>query len=169
MDGTEVLLASKVMKQNNFPRRFLTDAEDPGQQRQLIDKIEALTAELRTLSGFNSRRLPTKEAFVATASQIYAARREVDKVFGMEGFATSPAWDILLDLYVAADSNREISITSACIGAACPPTTGLRWIQVLESMHLLTREQDSEDRRRVIVEITEGAKVKVARALSAFM
>jgi len=162
-------LASKVMKQSNFPRRFLTDAKDPAQQRLLVDKIEALTTELRILSGNSSGRMPTKEAFVAAASQIYAARREVDKVFGMEGFATSPAWDILLDLYVAADTEREISITSACIGAACPPTTGLRWIQVLDSMHLLTREQDRDDRRRVIVKITEGGKVKVARALSAFM
>lgn len=169
MDSTEVHLASKVMKQSNFHQRFLTDSDDPANHRLLADKIEALTAELRAFSGRHSKGLPTKAAFVAAASQIYAARREVDRVFGMQGFATSPAWDILLDLYVAADTDREISITSACIGAACPPTTGLRWIQVLESMHLLTREQDREDRRRVIVEITEGGKVKVARALSAFL
>ena len=41
-----------------------------------------------------------------------------DELFG------EPAWDILLDLYIANVENKPVSVSSACIGSAAPPTTG---------------------------------------------
>jgi hypothetical protein len=109
--------------------------------------------------------VPTEGTLFALARKIYSARRKVDEIFGVPGFSVSPAWDILLDLYRAKNMGKEISVTSACIGAACPPTTALRWLQALESLQLVKRQQDHEDKRRSMVELTEGGKVKVVNAL----
>jgi hypothetical protein len=84
----------------------------------------------------------------------------------MTGFAVSPAWDMMLDLYQAKVKGRPISVTSACIGGACPATTGLRWLQVLESHHLVVRKPDAADKRRFVVELTEGGRARMERALS---
>jgi DNA-binding MarR family transcriptional regulator len=128
--------------------------------------MEALAIELRSLYDNEMQAIPTEGTLLALAGKIYSARRKVDELFNMAGFSVSPAWDILLDLYQAKIKGKQISVTSACIGAACPPTTGLRWLQALESMNLVERKQDHQDRRRIVVELTDGGKVKVVMALA---
>ena len=135
----------------------------------IADRMEALAIELRTLSDETVQSIPSQEAFLGLAGKIYQARRRVDKIFGLHGFAVSPAWDMMLDLYQAKMKGRAISVTSACIGAACPPTTGLRWLQVLENEGLVRRKPDPEDKRRVVVEVTDAGRDAVERALTAHL
>lgn len=137
--------------------------------QSIADRIEALAIELRTMSNSEMETIPTQVTLLALAAKIYSARRKVDEVFGMAGFAVSPAWDMMLDLYRAKANNRDISVTSACIGGACAATTGLRWLQVLENMQLIVRKPDQDDRRRQVIEITDGGKVKIEMALSAHL
>lgn len=140
------------------------------ENRQAIaDRMEALAIELRSISDDEMDTVPTESTLAALASKVYSARREVDKIFGMDGFSVSPAWDIILDLYKAYALGREISVSSACIGAACPATTGLRWIQALEGMNLIERKADLEDRRRFVVNLTEVGKIKAIEALSSHL
>ncbi len=81
------------------------------------------------------------------------------------GLFADPAWDLLLDLYVAGVERRRISISSACIAAAVPSTTALRWIAVLESKGLILRIADSKDRRRAY--LTLGAQA--SRSIEAWL
>ncbi len=66
-----------------------------------------------------------------------------------------PAWDILLDLFVAKVAGNRISVSSACIASQVPSTTALRWLGVLENKNLISRQDDSSDKRRCWVELTE--------------
>jgi len=127
--------------------------------------MEAIAIELRTIADSETQTVPSQCTFLNLAAKVYQARRKVDQVFGMPGFAVSPGWDMMLDLYQAKFINRQISVTSACIGGACPATTGLRWLQVLESRHLVVRQQDRNDKRRQVVEITDGGRILVEKAL----
>jgi hypothetical protein len=88
------------------------------------------------------------------ARQAYADRRRRPKIFANEGLFGEPAWDILLDLFIAAKERRRVSVTSACIGSAVPSTTALRWITLLEREGLLLREADTSDARRIYVKLT---------------
>ena len=135
-------------------------------RQALADRMEALAIELRTMADSESQAVPTQGTLLSLAGKIYRARRRVDEIFGMQGFAVSPAWDMMLDLYQAKIRDRQISVTSACIGGACPATTGLRWLQVLENRCLVLRRPDREDRRRIVVELTDGGQVLVEKALS---
>jgi hypothetical protein len=92
--------------------------------------------------------------WVELARQTYEDRRRRNKIFKSEELFGEPAWDILLDLFVAAKERRRVSVTSACIGSAVPSTTALRWISILERQGLLTREADPGDARRVYVRLS---------------
>ena len=92
--------------------------------------------------------------WVELARQTYDDRRRRNKIFHSEELFGEPAWDILLDLFIAAKERRRVSVTSACIGSAVPSTTALRWISILERQGLLTREADPGDARRVYVRLS---------------
>lgn len=134
-------------------------------RQQIADRMEALAIELRSLSDNELASVPSEQSLVSLAGKIYSARRDVDAIFDMPGFAVSPGWDMMLDLYQAKTMGKKISVTSACIGGACPPTTGLRWLQALENMHLIVRGPDPEDKRRIMVELSDAGRVKVEKAL----
>ena len=89
------------------------------------------------------------------AREIYATRRSRTAIFDNHELFGEPAWDILLDLYVAHVESKPVSVSSACIGSAAPPTTGLRWLGVLAEQDLILREHDPEDQRRVLVRLTD--------------
>lgn len=94
-------------------------------------------------------------AHAALAREAYARRRERAVIFGNAELFGEPAWDILLDLYVAHAEGKTVSVSSACIGSAAPPTTGLRWLGVLSDQGLIVREHDPEDQRRVLVRLSD--------------
>jgi hypothetical protein len=139
------------------------------QASALADHMEALAIELRSMSDDSKSVIPTNGTLSFLAKRTYDARRAIDKIFGLSGFAVSPAWDMMLDLFQARSRQEKVSVSSACIGAACPPTTALRWLVLLEDMQLIVRVPDENDRRRVIVELTECAVVKISKALESYL
>lgn len=52
---------------------------------------------------------------------------------------------------------RRVSKSSACIAAAVPGTTALRWIETLRERGLIVRASDPTDHRRVFVELAPEA------------
>jgi DNA-binding MarR family transcriptional regulator len=99
------------------------------------------------------------------ARRTYSDRRRRSKYFDSALFG-EPAWDILLDLFIAEKEGRRVSVTSACIGAAVPPTTALRWILVLENEELIWREDDPKDARRAFLYLTPKAYTQMVEYLS---
>lgn len=94
--------------------------------------------------------------------QIIRQRRLRDRYFESELFA-DPAWDILLDLTAARAEHRRVSVTSLYIAAAVPATTALRWITQMTEMGLLVREQDSDDKRRAFIALSDSVADAMAR------
>jgi hypothetical protein len=95
--------------------------------------------------------------YAELAKNAYAMRRTRDAIFGASELFGEPAWDILLDLFIAHTENKPVSVSSACIGSAAPPTTGLRWLGVLTENEMIVREHDPEDQRRVLVRLSDKA------------
>ena len=65
----------------------------------------------------------------------------------------SAPWLILLDLFIAQDTRRQISVSEVGLMAHLPGTTSLRWVEILESQGLLRREKDLRDRRRQFISL----------------
>lgn len=104
---------------------------------------------------------------LALARKAYALRRKRAALFGNPDLFGEPAWDILLDLFIAHGEGKSVSVSSACIGSASPPTTGLRWLGVLADEGLVVRENDPEDNRRVMVRLTRAGLAAMERFFEA--
>ncbi|MCK0100592.1 winged helix DNA-binding protein [Qipengyuania sp. S6317L1] len=110
---------------------------------------------LSGLSAIHADARMRRKVFGDMAREAYAVRRRRSAIFENDELFGEPAWDILLDLYIANVENKPVSVSSACIGSAAPPTTGLRWLGVLSEQGLIAREHDPEDQRRVLVHLTD--------------
>lgn len=66
-----------------------------------------------------------------------------------------PAFDMLLDLFIAREENYQLSITSVVTAGHTPATTGLRWLTKIEKYGLVSREPDPFDARRSYIMLNE--------------
>jgi hypothetical protein len=111
---------------------------------------------------------PERQAQLTTrAKRLYADRRRRDRVFGSNArHFQEPAWDMLLDLFVAQAEDKPVSISSACVAACVPPTTGLRWIGFLKDAGMVQENADERDRRRRFVSLTPAMLSMMTHYLS---
>lgn len=147
----------------------------------LADELMAIAARLRGAaegappyaetdgkSQSQTRPLRTRSS-LTLARHTYAMRRKRAAIFGNPDLFGEPAWDILLDLFIAEAEGKSVSVSSACIGSAAPSTTGLRWLGVLASEGLVVRENDPEDHRRVMVRLTATGQAAMERFFEALV
>ena len=85
--------------------------------------------------------------------QIIEARRLRGEIFGAELFA-DPAWDLLLELYLAHLEQRRLSVSALFKAGGQPATTNLRWLAKLERDGLAERVNDKLDARRIWVSLS---------------
>ena len=127
------------------------------QLRAIIDKLTKRIADFEAARGDGT--VPngklTDEKLATIAMSIYRARRRRSKFFDASLFG-EPAWDMLLDLFVASVSGRMVSFTSLCRAADVTDATGLRWIEVLESQGLVRRRSVSEEGDPTCIEISDN-------------
>ena len=93
--------------------------------------------------------------YAAAARAMLASRRKMEQIF--PDLFADPARDMLLDLFVAAEEGRELSVTSCCIAAMVPPTTALRWLALLKQQGLVLEEPDLRDRRQKLLRLSPHA------------
>jgi len=76
----------------------------------------------------------------------------------LPGLMAEPGWDMLLTAFIADSEGHKSPVTSICAGAACPPTTALRWIKLLERRGLFERTPDPTDSRRSFLALSEKGR-----------
>lgn len=142
----------------------------------LADELMAIAARLRDAAEgadpaaeVEPAPRPARPArsLLTLARNTYALRRKRDSLFGNPDLFGEPAWDILLDLFIAHAEGKPVSVSSACIGSAAPATTGLRWLGVLADEGLVVRENDADDHRRVLVRLTPAGVAAMERFFEA--
>ena len=85
--------------------------------------------------------------------QLIAERKAVGAKLGFD-LCPAPAWDMLLDLYLAYHEERKTYLWALCMAAHVPTTTAHRKISELVSRGMLIRSADGKDGRRVSVGLT---------------
>ena len=104
------------------------------------------------------------------ARWIYRSRRRRESALPLANDVFGePAWDILLDLYVARADGRCVSVSSACVAACVPDTTGLRWVKRLERDGMITSRNDPADGRQRHVALSDMAWAQMTSYLSSLM
>ena len=122
-----------------------------------VAELEAKAAQLGTASlDFSDDKLAT------IASSIQQSRQMRANYF-KASLLMDPMWDMLLHLFVSKIRGRRVSTRCLSLATSFPPTTALRWIDVLEKEGLLQRTAMDEDSRLKLVEITPEAFQQMRR------
>lgn len=125
--------------------------------REILLEIEIL---LQRLMHLNAPPADEETALLDAARQLYESRRARDRVFGTTLFA-DPAWDILLDLFIAKREGRKVTISSACAAASAPTSTAARHIAHLVQKRLVVRISREEDARSSYLELSAAGDRKL--------
>lgn len=101
----------------------------------------------------------------AHALRDYRTRRNRDRVFGADLFF-DPAWEIMLDLFIARCRNKEICVSSACVASNAPPSTALRYLGLLIDQGIVIRRESESDRRMKQVSLSDRAFLQMSEILA---
>jgi len=101
---------------------------------------------------------------LATARRMVRERLKRNHYFDAGLFA-DPAWDMMLDLFIAEAEGRETPVMNLCLSSQVPETTTLRWVKTLEHAGIVIRRKDEHDQRRVLVRLSAEA----AKAMSGYL
>lgn len=93
------------------------------------------------------------------------AMRRLRDLPGSARLFGDPAWDILLEVYVAQGDGKPLNVSSASAAGALPMATGIRWLRVLAHEGLLQRTADVNDRRVSWVTLTAKGEAFVTGQL----
>lgn len=94
--------------------------------------------------------------------RIIKLRESRRKLFDESLFA-DPAWDMLLELYLARLEGRIEYVSSICIASGVPSTTAIRWIKTLEQQGWIFRRPDLTDGRRCFLMLTPKGEIAMQR------
>jgi len=118
---------------------------------------------------------PPPEAFAerdrslrAIARAAYRSRQERRRHLP-ERLFSEPAWDMLLELFVAALDGKQVATKGLCGASGVPPSTASRYIDLLEETGLAVRHEDAEDARRMFVAITPRGEQAMTRYLESLL
>ncbi len=136
---------------------------DPLRLDGLISEMRAALTTLETLRGTLDPEPPQTIARdeILKCVRVYLANRRARDAILSGGWFADPVWDVLLDLLACRLESRKISISSACIAAAVPPTTALRWIEKLAGAGAIHRFADVTDGRRVHIELEPNLAARI--------
>jgi hypothetical protein len=107
----------------------------------------------------------TASQLLAAAHGLWSARGVRDRIFGRDLFP-NPAWNILLDLFIAGEEGRSVTIKSACAAAGVPQSTALRYIAHLIEVRLAARQQHPSDARSAHLRLSERGRRQMVTYLS---
>ena len=111
-------------------------------------------------------QLSRRQPLVAVARQIVEqARRRSQYVPG--AILEDPQWMMMLDLFIAAEEGRQVSVSSLCCASGVPPTTALRHIRYLQTQGIFERISHPNDKRISLMRLADASRSQVARYLSA--
>jgi DNA-binding MarR family transcriptional regulator len=120
---------------------------------EAIDQLGAATVRTTRQTGLSE--------FIQTAKR-YRLKRNL-------AFDTSlfrdPAWDMLLDLLLAEEEGKSLSVSALCLGSGVAPTTALRHIQRLTDHGFVLRRGDQRDLRRTFVSLSPSRRAELVRFL----
>lgn len=130
-----------------------------------VEDGEMTLARLSDLEPATDKEV-TDDQLCELACRIYESRRLRAKFLSQSLFG-EPAWDMLLALYCFSSRGEKLSVSGLCYAADAPPTTALRWSQIMEQKRLIRRVPDIADARRHYLELTEEGLSVMRKYLSA--
>jgi DNA-binding response OmpR family regulator len=121
-------------------------------------------ADLKPSSAGTSGDAELKRA----ALEALRGMRKVRSKYLPEEIFSDPCWEMLLDLYEARLTSTQVTITKLGMTSGVPLSTALRRIGELRAHGLIDRQEDTTDRRRTYVTLTDHGLVALDSFFEAY-
>lgn len=90
----------------------------------------------------------------AVAGRLKSFYLKQEQLFPALG-SISPAWRVLLEIYIQMDDGRKVCVTRLTKSTKLPTTTSIRTVEFLVEQRLIYKEADDAHSRRRILHLTE--------------
>jgi hypothetical protein len=102
------------------------------------------------------------------ARQLLAGRRQRDRYFDPMLFS-NPAWDILLDLYVADAEGRPVNVLESCTASIVPQGVALRWLGYLKQEEMVIEMPDPAQPRHTLIRLSDQTRLTISSYLGSLV
>ncbi len=137
------------------------EVEDPASRGASVTRLRPIVERLPPLRQQHSE---VSGHSVRIARRMVRERLRRARFFKSDLFA-DPAWDMMLDIFIAEAEGRETPVMNLCLSSQVPETTTLRWVKTLEQAGIFVRQKDEHDQRRVLVRLSPPAALALASYL----
>jgi hypothetical protein len=102
------------------------------------------------------------------ARQIQIGRKQRDRYFDPMLFS-NPAWDILLNLFVADADGRAISVIDCCAASTVPQGVALRWLTYLKQEEMVIEVTDPDYPRQTLIRLSDPTRMAIRSYLGSLV
>jgi hypothetical protein len=99
------------------------------------------------------------------ARRILAGRNQRDRFFDPVLFS-NPAWDILLNLFVADAEKRPVTVLESCVASTVPQGVALRWLGYLKQEEMVIETPDPSRPRQTIIRLADQTRMAISAYLA---
>lgn len=93
----------------------------------------------------------------------FKKQKSRERIFGRTTIFSDPAWNILVDLFIASEERKPITVSSACISSSVPTTTALRYLKLLEDDGHILRVEHRSNGRLSLLYLSEATNNQLRR------
>lgn len=129
------------------------------------EPIDPIALKTRALIEDAERAVASHDGDLAEfARQTLIGRAQRNRYFDPVLFS-NPAWDILLNLYVAAAEGRALDVLDCCSTSAVPQGVALYWLSYLKQEEMVVEVPAARRPRQTLISLSDQAQ----RAISAYL
>jgi len=116
---------------------------------EVVVRLPRKAVEQSLLSAASSVKELAKMRYHQAKALLIGRRRRAACFDGLR--FCDPSWDMILELYVATEEGRHLTVSQLCSLSGGSNTTALRHVEHLEALGYISRDLDADDRRRANV------------------
>jgi hypothetical protein len=122
----------------------------------LVQRLDALLRSVAEVPRPAPAPAGLRSGQIDAARRHWEARRLREQMFGPAVFGDC-AWGVVLDLFIATEEGREVTLSSICEAMSLPPAVVLRSLATLIEMGLVLRETRAADAPGVSLLLSDAA------------
>lgn len=133
------------------------------------DKLDPIGRQTRKLIEDAERAAAMHDGDLTDfARQILAGRKQRDRYFDPILFS-NPAWDILLNLYLADAEGRTVTALDSCTGSTVPQGVALRWLGYLKQEEMVIESADPARPRQTMIRLSDQTRLAIRAYLGSLV
>jgi DNA-binding MarR family transcriptional regulator len=121
-----------------------------------LNEIKTSISEIKNFHYYNKNTIKNEYELKIFLETYIKNRKLRNKTIDARLFL-NPSWDILVELCHARLIGKTESVSSIVRAGGSPPTTGLRHLGWLQKMGYIERQNQENDKRRVLITISDKA------------